>query len=128
MNEGLNIYISGEENNKNEIVYNNVVKNMKLTKEEQVEYLKHKVSQLELEMKNKMLISILCLISIVGICFGIFLIILDVYLLGIILVFGTFSGVAIRFYLMYKQTIKIVRTSEYDKVEQLRKMLNLKLK
>ena len=102
MNEGLNIYISGEENNKNEIVYNNVVKNMKLTKEEQVEYLKHKVSQLELEMKNKMLISILCLISIVGICFGIFLIILDVYLLGIILVFGTFSGVAIRFYLMYK--------------------------
>ena len=42
MNEGLNIYISGEENNKSEIVYNNVVKNMKLTKEEQVEYLKLK--------------------------------------------------------------------------------------
>ncbi len=128
MNEGLNIYISGEETNKSEIVYNNVVKNMKLTKEEQVEYLKHKVSQLELEMKNKTAFVLLFLISFVGIGLGLFLVILNIYWLGIILVFGTFLGVVIRFYLMYKNTIKMVRTSEYDKVEQLRKMLNLKLK
>ena len=49
MNEELNIVINGEENSKSEIVYNNVIKNMKLTKEEQVEYLKQKVSYLELE-------------------------------------------------------------------------------
>ena len=128
MNEGLNIYISGEENNKSEIVYNNVVKNMKLTKEEQVEYLKLKVAQLELEMKNRMLLAILLLVSLVGLGFGLFLMILNIYWLGIIVVFGTFFAVAIRAYMMYKSTMKMVRTSEYDKVEQLRQMLNLKLK
>lgn len=128
MGEGLNIFISGEENNKSEIVYNNVVKNMKLTKEEQVEYLKIKVAQLELEMKNRMLLAFLLLISLFGLGFGLFLMILNIYWLGIIVVFGTFFGVAIRAYLMYKNTIKLVRTSEYDKVEQLRQMLNLKLK
>ena len=128
MNEGLNIYISGEENNKNEIVYNNVVKNMKLTKEEQVEYLKIKVAQLELEMKNRMLLAILLLISLFGFGFGLFLMVLNIYWLGIIAVFGTFFAVSIRAYIMYKNTIKMVRTSEYDKVEQLRQMLNLKLK
>ena len=128
MGEGLNIFISGEENNKSEIVYNNVVKNMKLTKEEQVEYLRIKVAQLELEMKNRMLLAFLLLISLFGLGFGLYLMILNIYWLGIIVVFGTFFGVAIRAYLMYKNTIKLVRTSEYDKVEQLRHMLNLKLK
>lgn len=128
MGEGLNIFISGEENNKSEIVYNNVVKNMKLTKEEQVEYLKIKVAQLELEMKNRMLLAFLLLISLFGLGFGLFLMILNIYWLGIIVVFGTFFGVSIRAYMTYKSTIKLVRTSEYDKVEQLRQMLNLKLK
>lgn len=128
MNDGLNIYISGEENNKSEIVYNNVVKNMKLTKDEQVEYLKTKVAQLELEIKNRILLAILLLISLLGLGFGLFLMVLNIYWLGIIVVFGTFFAVTIRAYIMYKETIKIVRTSEYDKVEQLRQMLNLKLK
>lgn len=128
MNEQLNIYISGEENNKSEIVYNNVVKNMKLSKEEQVEYLKTKVTQLELEMKNRKLITILLLISLFGIGFGLFLMVLNIYWLGIIVVFSTFFGVAIRAYIMYKNMVKMVRTSEYDKVEKLRQMLNLKLK
>ena len=128
MNEQLNIYISGEENNKSEIIYNNVVKNMKLSKDEQVEYLRTKVTQLELEMKNRKLITILLLISLFGLGFGLFLMILNIYWLGIIVVFGTFFGVAIKAYIMYKNMIKMVRTSEYDKVEKLRQMLNLRLK
>lgn len=128
MNEGLNIFISGEESNKSEIVYNNVVKNMKLTKEEQVEYLKIKVTQLELEMKNRLLLALLLLVSLLGIGFGLFLMVLNIYWLGIIVVFGTFFAVSIRAYIMYKNTIKVVRTTEFDKVEQLRQMLNLKLK
>lgn len=128
MNEQLNIYISGEENNKSEIIYNNVVKNMKLSKDEQVEYLRTKVTQLELEMKNRKLITILLLISLFGLGFGLFLMVLNIYWLGIIVVFGTFFGVAIKAYIMYKNMIKMVRTSEYDKVEKLRQMLNLRLK
>lgn len=128
MNEELNIYISGEENNKSEVVYNNVIKNMKLTKEEQVEYLKLKVSHLELQMKNRGLIGLLLLISMVGLGFGVLLLVQDIYWLGILLIFGTFIAVSFRAYMMYKSAIKMLRTSEYDKVERLRQMLNLKLK
>lgn len=128
MNEELNITISGEENSKSEIIYNNVIKNMKLTKEEQVEYLKQKVSYLEIEMKNRNLLLLLFLVSILGLGFGSFLMIMDIYWLGLILIFGTFIIVSFRAYVMYKTTIKFARNKEFDKVEQLRNMLNLKLK
>lgn len=128
MNEELNIVISGEENSKSEIIYNNVIKNMKLTKEEQVEYLKQKVSYLELEMKNRNLLLLLFLLSLLGMGFGVFLVILNIYWLGIVFIFGTFLAVSFRAYTMYKSMIKIARNKDFDKVEQLRNMLNLKLK
>lgn len=128
MNEELNITISGEENSKSEIVYNNIIKNMKLTKEEQVEYLKQKVAYLELEMKNRNLLLMLFIVSILGLGFGSFLMIKNIYWLGLIFIFGTFFIVSFRAYTMYKSTIKFARNKEFDKVEQLRNMLNLKLK
>lgn len=128
MNEELNIVINGEENSKSEIVYNNVIKNMKLTKEEQVEYLKQKVSYLELEMKNRNLLLLLFLVSLLGLGFGSFLIVLNIYWLGIIFIFGTFFAVSLKAYAMYKNMIKVARNKDFDKVEQLRNMLNLKLK
>lgn len=128
MKDGINIYISGEENNKSEIIYNNVVKNMKLTKEEQVEYLKQKVTTLEVEMKNKMTMVFLLLIGVVGLSLGTVFFILNIYLLGLILIFGSFLGVFTKMYLMYKSTVRVSKSVEYDKVEQIRQMLNLKLK
>ncbi|MBS7021124.1 MAG: hypothetical protein KH135_04585, partial [Firmicutes bacterium] len=56
--EPMSILIRGNEKNKNEIIYNNIVDKMdemNLTKEEQVEYLKSKVSILELETHNKVM-------------------------------------------------------------------------
>ena len=94
MNEELNIVINGEENSKSEIVYNNVIKNMKLTKEEQVEYLKQKVSYLELEMKNRNLLLLLFLSSLLGMGFGAFLMFIDIYWLGVLFIFGTFFVVS----------------------------------
>ena len=78
----LNIAITGDENNKTEVVYNNVIQNMNLTSEEQINYLKNKINELELENKNRSLTSLLILISIVGIGFGLFLLIQDIYFLG----------------------------------------------
>ncbi len=128
MNEEVNISITGEENSKSEVVYNNVIKNMKLTKEEQVEYLKQKVTYLELQMKNRNIALILLLISLIGMGFGIFLVISDLYLLGIFFIFATFFYVAYRLYKIYKVTIKTVQNRDFDKVEELRQMLNIKLK
>ena len=124
----LNIAITGDENNKTEIVYNNVIQNMNLTSEEQINYLKNKINELELENKNRSLTSLLILISIVGIGFGLFLLIQDIYFLGSLFIITTFIGVIIRFYLMYKNVTNLNKNIEYEKIEQIRRLLNERLK
>ena len=124
----LNIAITGDENNKTEIVYNNVIQNMNLNSEEQINYFKNKINELELENKNKSLTSLLILISIIGIGFGLFLLIQDIYFLGSLFIVTTFAGVIIRFYLMYKNATNLNKNIEYEKIEQIRRLLEEKLK
>lgn len=126
MEEKIEISINGNENSKSEIVYNNIMQG--LNKDEQVRYLKMKVTLLELEMKNKMIALILLLISLVCFSIGIYFLILDLYILGSIVLFLTFIGVMIRFYMMYKSILKVTHSMEFDKVEHLRKLLNTRLK
>lgn len=127
-NDKVKISITGEEKSKNEIVYNNIIENLKLSEEEQVKYLKNKVTNLEIEMHNRMITVILILLSIIGLSLGISLIIMDIYILGIIFVLATFIFVAIKFYLMYKKILKISKSMEFDKIEHLRDILNMHLK
>lgn len=124
----INISINGEENNREEIIYNNVISNLNLTLEEQVEYLKRKVSKLELEVKNRRLTSLLCFISLIGISFGIFLLVQDIYFFGILLIAVTFIGVITRFCLMYKNMVNNSKNNDFDRVEQLKKLLEDRLK
>ena len=124
----INIAINGDENNKTEIVYNNVIQNMGLTEEEQIKYLKSKISELEIEKRNRTLTFLLILISIVGMSFGLFLMVKDLYFLGTLFILTTFIGVIIRFYLMYKNVMNINKNMEYDKIEQLRKLLNERIR
>ena len=127
-NDKVKISITGEERSKNEIVYNNIIENLKLTEEEQVKYLKNKVTNLEIEMHNKMITILLILLSIIGLTLGIGLIIMDIYILGILFVIATFVFVAIKFYLLYKKMLKITNSMEFDKIEHLRDILNMHLK
>lgn len=120
----INILINGDENNKTEIVYNNVIQNLGLTEEEQIKYLKSKISELEVEKKNRTLTFLLILISIIGISFGLLLLIKDLYFLGALFIITTFIGVILRFYLMYRDVMNINKNMEYDKIEQIRKLLN----
>lgn len=126
-NEKVNIFINGDENSKEEIVYNNIVENMKLTEKDELNYLRNKVLNLEMEKKTKILTLILLIVSLVGISLGCYLIAIDIYALGIIIVFITFLGVMLRSYLMFKNMINN-NNSKYDKIEHLRKLLNNKLK
>ena len=127
-NDKVKISITGEERSKNEIVYNNIIENLKLTEEEHVKYLKNKVTNLVIEMHNKMITILLILLSIIGLTLGIGLIIMDIYILGILFVVATFVFVAIKFYLMYKKMLKITKSMEFDKIEHLRDILNMHLK
>lgn len=126
MTEKIDIRINGDEKSKSEIVYNNIIDG--LNKEEQIKYLKSKVTLLELQMKNKLIALILFLIVLVGFSIGIYFLILDLYVLGSIVIFLTFIGVMIRFNMMYKSIIKITHNMEFDKVEKLKKLLDKRLK
>ena len=127
-NDKIKISINGEENSKSEIVYNNIIDNLKLSEEEQVKYLKNKVAHLEMEMKNRLLTLILIIISLIGIGFGLYFMYIDLYLLGALCIIATFILVALKFHFMYKSIIKLSRDLEFDKIEHLRKILNTTLK
>ena len=124
----INIQINGEETNRSEIIYNNIISNLNLTQEEQVKYLKNKASNLELELKNRRLTTLLCIISIIGITCGIVLLSNDLYLLGTLFIAVTFIGVILRFYLMYQNIIETNRAKDFEKIEQLKQLLEERLK
>lgn len=124
----INIQINGPEEDRGEIIYNNLISNLNLTEEEQIRYLKNKAAKLELEIKNKTLTALLVLISLIGISFGIILLINDLYILGSLFILSTFIGVIVRFYLMYKNVIDKTKTSDYDRIEHLKEILESKLK
>ena len=126
MTEKIDIRINGDEKSKSEIVYNNIIDG--LNKEDQIKYLKSKVTLLELQMKNKLVALILFLIVLVGFSIGIYFLILDLYILGSLVIFLTFIGVMIRFNMMYKSIIKVTHSMEFDKVEKLKKLLDKRLK
>jgi hypothetical protein len=124
----INISINGDENNRSEIVYNNIISNLNLTSEEQVKYLKNKAALLELELKNRKLTTLLCIISVIGISFGIGLLAQDLYILGSLFIIITFIGVILRFSLMYKSMIENTKSKEFEKIESLKNILEEKLK
>ena len=126
MVEKIDISIDGTEKTKNEVVYNNVMKN--LSKEEQINYLRNKVTNLELEMKNKTVALILIISSLVCFAIGIYFLIADLYILGTVVIFATFIASMVRFYMMYKSILNVNHNMEFDKLEHLRKMLNMRLK
>ena len=101
---------------------------MNLTTEEQLAYLKNRNLILELELKNRRLTALLSFISLVGITLGIILLIQNIYFLGILFILVTFIGVITRFYLMYKNMIESNKHSEFEKIEQLKKLLEERLK
>ena len=124
----INIMINGDESDREEIIYNNIISNLNLTTEEQLAYLKNRNLILELELKNRRLTALLSFISLVGITLGIILLIKNIYFLGILFILVTFIGVITRFYLMYKNMIESNKHSEFEKIEQLKKLLEERLK
>lgn len=124
----INIQINSPEEDRSDIIYNNLISNLNLTEEEQIKYLKNKATKLELEIKNKTLTALLIMISLIGISFGIILLINDLYILGSLFIFSTFIGVIIRFYLMYKNVINKTKTNDFDKIDCLKEILESKLK
>ena len=129
-NDILNIAVSGDEKNKNEIVYNNVVdvmEKLKMSKEEQVEYLKTKITTLETDYQNNMMILFTIFLSLAVMSVGIYLLITNDYILGISFVL---IGFALTVYKLIKALIRDrkIRNKKFMELEGIRSSLNSILK
>lgn len=126
----LNIAISGDEKNKNEIVYNNIVDTMdklKMTKQEQIEYLKTKITTLENEYQNNIMVLITLMLSSIILCIGLYLLIKNNYVLGSIFVVLAFIIVVFKLMSALYQDRKL-KNKKYMELESIRNSLRAVLK
>ena len=129
--EPINILIRGTEKNKNEIIYNNIVDKMdemNLSKEDQVEYLKSKISILESETHNKLNLMLSILVCFIMLGFGIYFVATDLYLFGTLIVLLSVFILMFKMYQYFKTSMNISKPDNYDKIEHLREILNMRLK
>ena len=126
----INIIINSKDETKSQIIYNNVITNMEkisLTKDEQLDYLKSRITELEQDQKNKIqLISLISLITIIFI-FGLFLIVQKFTTIGIIIsVLSFIIAIVITNKITKKQHNE--NNDKYEEIETIRKLISSKLK
>lgn len=126
----INISIESKDESKSQIVYNNVLANMEkmqLTKDEQLDYLKLRITELEQEHKNKLQLIILSITFLILLIFGLFLIIQGFSTLGIIVSISSYISALITIYKISKN-YKNEIDDKYEEIEAIRKLINSKLK
>ncbi len=127
----INIAINGDEKYKSEIVYNNIMNTMNnenISKEDQIEYFKEKLTLLEASRKNTLKQVIIVLIGLLILILGLFLTCIQFYTLGII--FSILSFV-LTIFLIIKFTNNnsySIQSKKYEEIETLRKIIDSKIK
>lgn len=124
------ININDKNNSKSEIIYDNIVSNMEdmsLNKNDQIEYLKARISNLEEEQKLKYDFIILGLSALFALIIGIAFLILNFYVVGILIVFITCF---ISCYHVFKlsSNCKSISFDKFEEIEEIRKIISSKLK
>lgn len=115
---------------KSEILYDNIVSNMesmKLNKDEQIEYLKTRISVLEQENKKKYDFIVMGLICLFLLVIGVALLILNFYTLGSFIVVGSSAYGIFKTYMLASKENKF-SLDKYEEVEAIRKIISSKLK
>ncbi len=128
--ENISININSKDETKSEIVYNNIISSMDkmaLTKDEQLEYLKLRITELEQDHKSKFQLIALTIIFAIILAFGLFLIVQDFNTLGIIISFVIFF---ISNFIIYKlsKNLKSNSNDKYEEIEIIRKLISSRLK
>ena len=128
-NDGFIIEIK-DDDSKSDIIYNNVVnsmENMSMSKDEQIEYLKSRISELEKSQRRRFNFLILGLVSFFLLLIGITFIILNLYFVGSIFIFSTCFVSCFITYKMSNSSEKI-DFSKFERVEKIRKFINSRIK
>ncbi len=124
------INITDTNSSKSEIVYENVVSNMEemsLNKNDQIEYLKTRISNLEKEQKLKYDLIILGLSALFALIIGVTFMILNFYVIGIFIIFTT-CFVSCYHTFKLSSTQRKISLDKFEEIEEIRKIISSKLK
>lgn len=127
----INIAINGEEKYKSEIVYNNILNTMNeknMTKEEQAEYFKEKLTLLEASRINLLKQIVITTIGLLVLILGLFMIFKDVVELGIIVSILSFIATIILIVKLTNNTTYQLQSKKYEEIETLRKIIDSRIK
>lgn len=130
-NAKINISINGDEKYKSEIVYNNVMNTMNdknITKEDQVEYFKEKLTLLEASRKNALKQIIIIIVGLLVLSLGLFLTCISFYTLGIIFSVLSFMFTVILIIKFTNNNSYALQSKKYEEIETLRKIIDSKIK
>lgn len=126
----LVININDKNSSKSEIIYDNVVSNMNdmsMNQNEQIEYLKTRISDLEQSQKQRYDFIILGLSLFFALVIGVTFMILNFYIVGIFIIFiSSFIGCYHTFKLSSGN--KGVSLEKFEEIEEIRKVISSKLK
>ena len=128
--KSINISINDKNETKSQVVYNNVLDSMEknsMSKEEQLDYLKSRISYLEDSNKEKQQYLICSFIFLVILSLGIFLSVLSYIVFGTILIICSFFG---NMFFTYKIAKKFVKSNDntYEEIDAIREIINSRLK
>lgn len=126
----INISINDKNETKSQVVYNNVLDSMEkssMTKEEQLDYLKTRISYLEDSTKEKQLYLVCCIIFLIILSLGIFLTVLKYVAFGTVLIVLAFFG---NMYFTYRISKKYKKNNDnaYEEIDAIREVINSRLK
>ena len=124
------ININDKSDSNSEIIYDNVVSNMEemsLNKNDQIEYLKTRISNLEKEQKQRYDFIVLGLSALFALIIGVTFLILNFYVVGIFIVFSTCF---ISCYHTFKLSSgnKKISLEKFEEIDEIRKYISSKLK
>ena len=124
------ININDKNDSKSSLVYDNVVSNMNnmsMNQEEQIEYLKSRISDLERSQKQRYDFIVLGLSLFFALVIGVTFMILNFYVVGIFIIFAAcFIGCFQTYKLSNNQNS--IDLSKFEEIEEIRKFISSKLK
>ena len=124
------ININDKNDSETTIVYDNVVSNMNdmsMNQDDQIEYLKSRITDLEKQQKQRFDFIILGLSALFALVIGVTFMILNFYFVGILIIFSTcFISCYHTFKLSNNQ--KNFSLEKFENIEEIRKVISSKLK
>lgn len=128
--KSINISINDKDETKSQVVYNNVLNSMEkssMTSEDQLNYLKKRISYLEDSTKERQHYVLCGFIFLVVLALGIFLTIIKYATFGVVLILISFFG---NMFFTYKIAKKynVDYDNTYEEIDAIRELINSKLK